>query len=298
MAPLDAQTVPVTPSIDAIRLNYTTQLKPGITIKRFTYAYLIYGETVTLIDTGIAGSDSFLYQAIETCGRTPEDIKTIILTHAHPDHMGAAQAIQSQTGCRVMVHANERAVVEGTCGSLDHPVSPGLEHLISGPARVDRQLHDNDIIALDDHVRVQVLHTPGHSPGSVSLLLSSEDALFTGDAFAFAWGVPAYQDVRASLLSIRRLQQQCPLNIMLSAWDDPRESRAIDQVLARSLEILQKTHDTVRKHALHQRDIDSEQLSRAVLADLNIPVLARTPMVVKSILAHLPLLDCTDLSLL
>ncbi len=295
MPPLSARTIPVTPSIDALRLDYRTQLKPGVTIKRFTQAYLVYGETVTLIDAGIAGSESFFYQALEAYGRTPEDIKTIILTHAHPDHMGAAHTIQRQTGCQVMVHAQEKAFVECTQGSRAHPVSPGLEQLISGSACVDRILEDRDIIDLDGHMQVQVLHTPGHSPGSISLLLSPEKVLFTGDAFSFAWGVPAYQDVRASLYSIRRLQQQCPLDVMLSAWDEPREAAAIERVLAHSQEYLQRIHRSVQKHASLQADVHPERLSKAVLADLNIPALALTPMVVKSIMAHLPLLDCIDL---
>jgi hydroxyacylglutathione hydrolase len=298
MALLDAQTTSVTHTIDAIRLNYTTQLRPGVTIKRFTQAYLIYSEAVTLIDTGISGSERFIYQAVEACGRTPGDIRTIILTHAHPDHMGAAHSIQQDTGCRVMVHAYEKAFVDGTHSSQAYPVSPGLGHLISGPAQVDRQLQDNDTIALDDHTQIRVLHTPGHSIGSVSLLLSPERVLFTGDAFALAWGIPAYQDVRASVHSIKKLQQQCPLAIMLSAWDEPRETAEIEGVLARSLKVLQATHSAVRKHALGQRDIDPERLSKSVLADLNIPALARTSMVVKSIMAHLPLLDCEDLSTL
>ena len=83
----------ITPSIHAIRHPFRIPVAPGITLDRFVYSYLIYGDTVTLIDTGVAGCETQIFEYIRSTGRDPSEIALIILTHSHPDHIGAAQAI-------------------------------------------------------------------------------------------------------------------------------------------------------------------------------------------------------------
>src|SRR5512137_779298 len=102
----------ITPSIHALRHPFKIPVAPGIAIDRFVYSYILAGETITLIDTGVAGCENCIFDYIRSIGRDPEEITLIILTHSHPDHIGAAKAIRDATGCSVMAHSSERVWIE------------------------------------------------------------------------------------------------------------------------------------------------------------------------------------------
>ncbi|MGA2913884.1 MAG: MBL fold metallo-hydrolase [Methanoregula sp.] len=87
----------VTPSIHAIRHSFRIPIGPGMTLDRFVYSYLVYGNTITLIDTGVAGCEKEIFKSIRSTGRDPSQIDLIVLTHSHPDHGGAARAIRQVT---------------------------------------------------------------------------------------------------------------------------------------------------------------------------------------------------------
>jgi len=103
-------------------------------------------------------------------------VDLIVLTHFHFDHVLALEAVRSGTGAEVAIH-------EADAGHLTDP--PMLFRFLAPPVPrglvADRLLRDGDLISVGD-LRAQVLHTPGHSPGSLSLYLASEGAVFSGDA--------------------------------------------------------------------------------------------------------------------
>jgi hydroxyacylglutathione hydrolase len=94
----------ITPAIHALRHPFKIPVAPGIAIDRFVYSYLLVGETITLVDTGVAGCENIIFDYIRSIGRDPREISLIILTHSHPDHIGAARSVQEATGCSVMAH--------------------------------------------------------------------------------------------------------------------------------------------------------------------------------------------------
>ena len=61
----------ITPAIHALRLPFKVPIAPGITLDRFVNSYLVYGETITLIDTGVAGCESQIFDYIRSTGRDP-----------------------------------------------------------------------------------------------------------------------------------------------------------------------------------------------------------------------------------
>lgn len=86
-------------------------------IKRFVFVYILTGTYCYLIDTGVHGAQQMIEAYLKSIGYHLQDIRGVFLTHAHPDHMGSAAAIQKITGCRVYGSIRERAWIEDRAGS-------------------------------------------------------------------------------------------------------------------------------------------------------------------------------------
>ena len=156
------------------------------------WAYLYQeADSLTIIDTGIAGDLQFILDAIAELGRQPADLRQIILTHCHRDHAGTAAALHRLTGAPVLAHGLDAAVIRGETQPAD-PVLTEPEQAIfnaaaanipeAEPAVVHRELEDGDEIDLDGGARV--IHVPGHTPGSIAIYVPRTRTLFTGDAVA------------------------------------------------------------------------------------------------------------------
>jgi len=121
-----------------------------------------------VIDPG--GNGEEIYQAITAAGL---DIKLIILTHGHSDHIAALYDIQAKTGAEVAIHASDADFLEGH-GSFSSQF--GISYRTPHPP--DRLLHEGDILEISGF-SLKVIHTPGHTPGSISLYTPGK--VFTGD---------------------------------------------------------------------------------------------------------------------
>jgi glyoxylase-like metal-dependent hydrolase (beta-lactamase superfamily II) len=153
----------------------------------------IDADRVTIIDTGLKGSADRVLRAVEAVGRKPQDVRQIVITHHHADHAGGLAELVERTGAQVMVHALDAPVVRGerpppgpSSGGLLKPLLASMSRPAPA-ARVDRELADGDEIEALDGIRV--VHTPGHTPGSISLYCAKRRLLFVGDAAANTFGL-------------------------------------------------------------------------------------------------------------
>ena len=124
-----------------------------------------------LINTGTAASAPQIKKNIETLGFRFKDIKILLITHAHYDHVGALAAIKEKTGAKLMVDAADEDVLESG-GQSDYEL--GKYGVTFKPVHPDRLLHDGDTINLGN-MHIIILHHPGHTKGACSFLFTGQD---------------------------------------------------------------------------------------------------------------------------
>ena len=146
-------------------------------------AYLITGDEPVLIDCG--GSEGYpaLKRNLRRLGCEPGDVSRVMATHGHWDHLSAMAQMREESDARLFVHAADREQVE--TGDPDLTASFLYDRPFP-PAKVNGLLEDGDVFPAGGY-RFHVIHTPGHSPGSVSFWAEIEESrvLIAGDAL---WG--------------------------------------------------------------------------------------------------------------
>jgi glyoxylase-like metal-dependent hydrolase (beta-lactamase superfamily II) len=166
------------------------QVIPGvhqITI-RCVNIILIVEEKLTLVDTGFRGSPRKIIDYIRRLGRSIEEVSLIIITHNHLDHVGGLHELKNFTPARVAVH---RADLSDNEGSLPYPkyliklmhlppISMLRPLVYAKPGDVNIQLAGGEI--LPPLGGLEVIPTPGHTPGSISLFSAKKSLLIVGDA--------------------------------------------------------------------------------------------------------------------
>ena len=123
-----------------------------------------------LINTGLASSFDVIKSNVTSLGFKFNDIKILLTTQAHFDHTGALAAIKKATGASMMVDEKDVPVMED--GGLSDYAFGGS--VMFAPVKVDKILHDKDVITLGD-VKLTMLHHRGHTKGSCSYLLDVKD---------------------------------------------------------------------------------------------------------------------------
>jgi len=148
---------------------------------------LVSDKGLTLVDSGLAVDVDRIAPQLQRGGYTLSDLHSIVLTHAHGDHAGGAVELARRSGAQVLAHRAEVPYIEQ---SKSLPVASLAQRLLNwlgdrilfrlSPCQVDRLVEDGDVIeALG---AMQMIHTPGHTPGSLCLYQSEQRILFCGDA--------------------------------------------------------------------------------------------------------------------
>jgi len=156
--------------------------------------YLInFGGHVALIDAGCGRSGERLYRNIQSCGVKLETIEYLLITHCHYDHTGGAKDVKKITGCKAVAHeldaqflevGDDRVTAATWYGASLEPLP--IENKLSLP---------REYIHLGDN-KIEAIHTPGHSPGSVVYVAESQ-------GFKVLFGQDVHGPLDASFLSNR-----------------------------------------------------------------------------------------------
>lgn len=166
-----------------------------------------------LIDSGAAGNAERITHQVQQAGYDPSEIRTLVLTHTHLDHIGSTGELATRFGMALAAHRTEIPYIEGRT-SL--PAASLLQKFINwvgeksmrrhpvGP--VPRSLRDGEM--LDEAGKLEVLHTPGHTPGSLCLFHRERKILFCGDLLFNAHPVTGKKGLRPSISLVTVDQEQ------------------------------------------------------------------------------------------
>jgi glyoxylase-like metal-dependent hydrolase (beta-lactamase superfamily II) len=167
--------------------------------------HLIVDDEITLIDAGHRGSGRMVRRYLERIGRSERDITRIVCTHGHPDHIGGVAEIAAASGATIQMHPAdaERLRIGFRDVLADRKPGPILAFL-TRPIQDPRPLLHGDVLPVLGGLHV--VHTPGHTPGSICLYAPSARLLFSGDVLQVRHGrlAPPHQVFSDDLIEARR----------------------------------------------------------------------------------------------
>ncbi|MDT2005633.1 MBL fold metallo-hydrolase [Rhodococcus opacus] len=194
------------------------------------YSFFIDAPEPAIVDTGIASSPAEgMAPALEALGRRIEDVRWILLTHGHIDHIGGAYALWELTGRRAQVvihevdahllrsrqaHVDEYTGVRGQYLNDPQGVEKqkaATEAVISGEMEPTMLVLGGETLSLGGDVTVSVHSIPGHTAGSVAYVVNGQNSVFVGDAVQVhgaANGFPGYEDPDAYRSSVQFLRDE------------------------------------------------------------------------------------------
>lgn len=186
-----------------------------------TSCYIVQDKGCIMVDSGPPNKLDNFFKLMRKVSIDPKQIKLIVNTHGHQDHIGSTKAIKDATGAQIAMHEPDKEWLEKSI----NPVIPGvntwgkiLAKLTSKPhianTTVDIRLSDEDFSLVPFGIPGKIIYTPGHTMGSVSVLLESGDS-FIGDLAMSGFplrlnpGLPIFaEDIKMVKISIRMLLEK------------------------------------------------------------------------------------------
>ena len=209
----------------------------------YVHAYLIDApEGLLLIDTLFNTDAAQILALIKQLGRNPQDLRHIIMTHAHRSHLGGLALLKELSGAPVYAHEWESDLISGDRAAQQvswrpqpayrtyiYQLGNNLNLTRHPPVNVDCFIHEGDRVG-----PLHVMHTPGHSPGHLAFYWPERRAMFTGDAIVtwprFELGWPGFLlNRRAHQQSLRRMAE-VDAEVLCTGHGEPITSGAAARV--------------------------------------------------------------------
>jgi hydroxyacylglutathione hydrolase len=275
----------LTEKIHLLKLDFEINLK-GQKLNRFVNCIIIFGKKITLIDSGVKGSAPKIFDYIKECGRDFEDIETVILSHSHPDHMGSAAEIKKITGCRVLAHEGEKGWIENIETQVRERPVPGFFDLVDESAGIDGFLDHGQIIKADEDIKLRIIHSPGHSRGSINILFEEDKILFTADSIPVKNDIPNYDNFNDLMKSLHFIRTNKDYAILLTSWTPPLiDRKEIEKFLDEGEGYLKTLDEAVTAIYAGEESVPLEFCRKAILK-LGLPDIYVNPIVDRAFRGH------------
>jgi glyoxylase-like metal-dependent hydrolase (beta-lactamase superfamily II) len=219
------------------------EIAPGVHAVRLlsVFAFLIPEPRMTLIDTGLIGSGRSVRRYVKRIGRSMDELDQIICTHAHPDHIGAVRELAAEREVEVLMHPADLS-------GLSVRLRDAVANRNRGQLLAYLTRHPGDATPIEDGQLLpmlgglQVIHTPGHTPGSICLYAGQQKLLFVGDALQVIRGRVTFassvfsEDLPLAKASVGRLAALDVETIAFSHYPPWREgaNEVLRQLAARA----------------------------------------------------------------
>ena len=244
------------------------------------YSFFLDAPEPAVVDTGVASSPAEgMAPALEALGRRIEDVRWILLTHGHVDHVGGAHALWELT-CRraqVVIHEADAPLLRSRRAHVQQYLDVRAQYLhdpegearqtamaataISGELEPSVLLRGGETLRLGGEVTVSVHAIPGHTAGSVAYVVDGQDDVFVGDAVQVhgaANGFPGYEDPRSYRASLEHLRDVVrPRHLYLGhpyrtaagvPYGVELDREQAQQALTESLDIEARVADAARRY--------------------------------------------------
>jgi hydroxyacylglutathione hydrolase len=277
----------LTDKIHLLRIDFEIAISPDKKLPRFVNVLIIFGDKITLIDTGVKESERFISEYIRQNGRDISEIDSVILSHSHPDHIGSASIIKELTGCRIMAHQAEKEWIESLDLQNSQRPVPGFFNLVDRPVKLDAFLADKDELKLADGLTLNIIHSPGHSKGSLNILFVEDKILFTADSIPLKNDIPNYDNYPDLLKSLLAIRTNRDYTTLLTSWTPPfTDPSEINRILDEGEDYLNRIDKAVRECFTNEKT-DSDDCCKRTIEKLGLPLFLATPLVNKAFRSHM-----------
>ncbi len=210
----------ITDQVHLLKIDFEIAISPEKKLPRFVNVIIVFGDKITLVDSGVKGSEKKIRQYIEEQGRSFTEIESLILSHSHPDHIGSAATIKELTSCKILAHEAEKEWIENIDIQNQQRPVPSFFSLVDRSVKIDEFLCDGQIIQISGGPALKIIHTPGHSKGSVNIEFLKEKIHFTADSVPLKNDIPNY-DNYADLMRTLKMIEDSDFKVLLSSWSAP-----------------------------------------------------------------------------
>ncbi len=274
----------LTEKIHLLRIDFEIALGLGKKLERFVNVIIIFGDKITLIDSGVKGSEEKIRQYIEQQGRDFSEIDTLILSHSHPDHIGSAARIEELTGCNVLAHEAEIDWIESIeLQNQQRPV-PGFFNLVDRSVTIDGFLSNHQKLVADKGLTLKIIHSPGHSKGSLNIEFVEDRILFTADSIPLKNDIPNYDNFTDLVSSLDKISAM-EFDTLLSSWTAPlHDKNEINKLIEEGKTYLQVIDAVVKECYANRNNPDSCKMA---VAKLGLPTFLANTLVDNAFRSHL-----------
>jgi hydroxyacylglutathione hydrolase len=277
----------LTDNIHLLQIDFEISISPERKLPRFVNVIIIFSDKITLIDTGVKGSERFIFDYIKHQNRDHSEIDSIILSHSHPDHIGSAAQIKSLTNCKIYAHKSEKEWIENIeLQNRERPV-PGFYSLVDKSVIIDQFVDHEEEISLQDSLTLKIIKSPGHSKGSLNILFKEDRILFTADSIPLKNDIPNYDNYLNLSESLDAISESQDYDIILTSWTTPiLDTSEIRGLIKEGKDYIQKI-DSIVNDCYKTNLVNSLENCKMVIDKLGLPPFLANPITDNAFRSHL-----------